>query len=108
MLGDRTLNQLLREIEQLGGDKVGTALLQFLWLQRLPDSGSLDTLTITADKIHEVDVQPMVVGVSGDNSSQVTQLQQMVSALASAVDALRSGSKTRSRSRFAPPKWAIG
>ena len=117
-LGDCASSQLLREKEQLGGDKVKTELLQSLWLQRLPkrtqtilacaDSGSLDTLAVIADKIHEVHVRPMVGEVSRDNSSQVAQLQQMVAALtatvselAEAVGALRGGSRTRSRSRSA-------
>lgn len=38
LLNEQRLGQLLREMRHLGGDKVGSELLKFLWLQRLQKS----------------------------------------------------------------------
>lgn len=58
------MSELLREMMLLDGYKVGVGLLKLLVLQRLPertqailahvDSGSLEALANTADKIHEM------------------------------------------------------
>lgn len=60
--GDRAPSQLLNETKPLSGDKVGTGLLQSLWMHRLPESTqdvlacaeswSSKKLVATAYKIH--------------------------------------------------------
>lgn len=80
MLGDCAPRQLLRKIKQLSGDKVGTELLESLWLLRLPGMCKirfLDTLATTADKIREAHTPHVVGKVSHDMSNPLAPPQQM-------------------------------
>lgn len=90
-------------MRQLGGDKVGLELLKPLWRQRLPectqviltyaDSGFLEVLAATADKIHDVHAQPLVAEVSHE-SAEVTELRRQLVVLPNLRSRERSGSRT--------------
>lgn len=120
-LGDRQPSQLLREMRELGGDKVSEELLKSLWLQRLPDNmqailycnpGTLSDLASCADKISEVYNKPSVFScskpVASSNSDaiwdrlnfvtkQLDELQLQVNRLYPIVN-YRSRSRSRSSS----------
>lgn len=121
-LGDRKPTQLLRKMQQLLGDKLGTgtdtnSFLRELFLQRLPPnvrmvlasadpSTTLENLADMADKIIEVST-PTVAAmstVSVDNS-EVKQLRDEVSRLADLVASLSRAhhSRRRTPSRTRPP-----
>ena len=129
-LGDRKPTQLLRRMRQLLGDKLGGAdansFLRQLFLQRLPAnvqmvlapadaSMELEQLADMADKVMEV-ATPMVAATSdihttaaiADNS-EVRQLREEISRLASLVDSLitrprrRDSSRQRRSASPAPP-----
>lgn len=121
-LGDRKPTQLLRRMQQLLGDKLGTSadansFLRELFLQRLPanvrmvlastdSSMDLDKLADMADKVMEV-ATPTVATVSVPHSSdsEVKQLREEVARLADLVASLTTRPPRRrssSRSRRAP------
>lgn len=83
-------------MKQLGGDKVGSELLNSLWLQRLPeitgaifvcvDSLSLEVLSATAYRVYEVYTRPVIV--DGDTRQEVDDFRTVVTSLADAVSRL--------------------
>lgn len=82
-LGDRQPSQFLREMRELGGDKVSEELLRSLWLQRLPDNmqailacnpGNLTELANCADKIAEVYNKPNVYLCDSTNEANQSSL----------------------------------
>ena len=118
-LGDRKPTQLLRRMQQLLGDKLGTSadansFLRELFLQRLPanvrmvlasadSSMDLDKLADMADKVMEV-AAPTVAAVSDTRSdctdnSEVKQLREEVARLADLVASLTTRPRRRSSSR---------
>ena len=122
-LGDRTPSQLLREMRQLGGSKIGDDLIKSLWLRRLPEgtqailacvSGSLEELAATADQVQEVYVRPTLAAVQPP-SDEVGELRREIAALTASMaemratlDAQRSGARSRARSRSAIRKGRSG
>ena len=122
-LGDRKPTQLLRRMQQLLGDKLGTgtdanSFLRELFLQRLPPnvrmvlasadpSTTLDNLADMADKIMEVST-PTIAAMSTVrvDDSEVKQLRDEVSRLADLVASLsrahRPRRRTPSRTRPSP------
>jgi hypothetical protein len=121
-LGDRKPTQLLRRMQQLLGDKLGTgtdanSFLQELFLQQLPPnvrmvlasadpSTTLDNLADMADKIMEVST-PTVAAMSTVcvDDSEVKKLRDEVSRLANLVAFLSRVHHRRRRtpSRARPP-----
>lgn len=131
-LGDRKPTQLLRKMQQLLGDKLGTpdtsSFLRELFLQRLPAnvrmvlastdaSMDLDKLADMADKVMEV-ATPTIAAVSDSRPdplpfpsghSEVQQLKEEVARLTARIDSLstqphrRSHSRTRRAASPAPP-----
>ena len=118
-LGDRKPTQLLRRMQQLLGDKLGTSadansFLRELFLQRLPpnvrmvlasadSTMDLDRLADMADKVMEV-AAPTVAAVSvtrpdGTDHSEVKQLREEVARLAYLVASLTTRSRHRSSSK---------
>lgn len=104
-LGDRQPSQLLREMRELGDDRVGEDLLRTLWLQRLPENmqailactpGSLTELATCADRISEVLSKPSVFAFS---SSQTNDVRNSNEDLASQIAELRDQFKKLLRSR---------
>jgi len=115
-LGDRQPSQLLREMKELGGDKVSEDLLRSLWLQRLPDNiqailacnpGSLNDLAKCADKINEIYNKPKIFSVAIENKSspefdiqkQIEILTKQVKELSLKINDQRYLRFGRSRSR---------
>lgn len=98
-------------MKQLAGDTVGPVLLQSLRLHRLPegirailacaDSGFLNMLATTTDKIPEGHSRPMVGEVSGDAPDKLAKLQHSMAKLANTVSALHLRQSLRNRSRSA-------
>ncbi|CAD7089103.1 unnamed protein product [Hermetia illucens] len=87
-LGDRTPSQLLREMRQLGGSKIGDDLIKSLWLRRLREgtqailacvSGSLEELAATPDQVQEVYVRPTLAAVQPP-SDEVGDLRREIAA----------------------------
>ena len=122
-LGDRKPTQLLRRMQQLLGDKLGTSanansFLRELFLQRLPanvrmvlasadSSMDLDKLADMADKVMEV-ATPTVATVTTTHSnradnSEVKQLREEVARLADLVASLTTRSRRRSSSKSRRP-----
>ena len=121
-LGDRKPTQLLRKMQQLLGEKLGTStdansFLRELFLQRLPPnvrmvlasadpSTTLENLADMADKIMEVST-PSVAAMStaSVDSSEVKQLRDEVSRLADLVASLSQAHHSRrcTPSRTRPP-----
>ena len=115
-LGDRKPTQLLRRMQQLLGDKLGTSadansFLRELFLQRLPSnvrvvlasadsSMDLDKLADMADKVMEV-ATPTVSALSANqtDNSEVKKLREEVARLADLVGSLTTRSRRRSSSR---------
>ena len=115
-LGDRKPTQLLRRMQQLLGDELGTAddansFLRELFLQRLPANvrmvlasadGSMDLhkLADTADKVMEV-AMPTVAALSDarPDASEIKQLRNEVARLADLVSSLTTRSRRCSPSQ---------
>lgn len=121
-LGDRKPTQLLRRMQQLLGDKLGTAdphtFLRELFLQRLPANVrmvlasadvamDMDKLADLADKVMEV-ATPTVAAISDTRTdpppvtsgpSEVQRLREEVARLAARIDSLNTRSRKRSNSR---------
>ena len=121
-LGDRKPTQLLRHMQQLLGDKLGTstdhnAFLRELFLQRLPSnvrmviasadtSMNLDKLADMADKVMEV-AAPTISGISGTapnptDSAEFKQLRDEVARLTDLVSSLSTRPRPRRRSTSTP------
>ena len=123
-LGDRKPTQLLRRMQQLLGDKLGTsadanAFLRELFLQRLPanvrmvlassdSSMDLNKLADMADKVMEV-ATPTVAALSDTSphhidTSEVQQLREEVARLTDLVASLTTRSRRRvlSKPRCSP------
>ena len=118
-LGDRKPTQLLRRMQQLLGDKLGTSadantFLRELFLQHLPPnvrmvlasadaSMDLNKLADMADKVMEV-AMPTVSAIADKRTetSEVKQLREEVTRLADLVASLTTRSRPRSRSRSTP------
>lgn len=112
-LGDRQPSQFLREMRDLGGDKVSEELLRSLWLQRLPDNmqailacnpGSLTELAKCADKIAEVYNKPIVYSCNNNNEpNQYSLILERLECLTKQMDELKhkqqNSKHSRSRSR---------
>ena len=122
-LGDRKPTQLLRGMQQLLGDELGTAddansFLRELFLQRLPanvrmvlasadDSMDLRKLADMADKVMEV-ATPTVAALSAArpdhiDASEIKQLRAEVARLTDLVSSLTTPSRRRSSSRSRRP-----
>ena len=115
-LGDRKPTQLLRRMQQLLGDKLGTSadantFVRELFLQRLPPNVrmvlasadatmDLNKLADMADKVMEV-ATPTVSAITDTraDSSEVKQLREEVARLADLVASLSTRSRRRSTSR---------
>ena len=116
-LGDRKPTQLLRRMQQLLGDKLGsstdsTSFLRELFLQRLPanvrmvlasaDSATpLEKLAEMADKVMEV-ATPVVAAIDKahtESSEEVKQLRKEVAHLTELVTALTASNASARRSR---------
>lgn len=115
-LGDRKPTQLLRRMQQLLGDKLGTSadantFVRELFLQRLPPNArmvlasadatmDLNKLADMADKVMEV-ATPTVSAITDTraDSSEVKQLREEVARLADLVASLSTRSRRRSTSR---------
>lgn len=120
-LGDRKPTQLLRRMQQLLGDKLGTSadantFLRELFLQRLPPnvrmvlastdtSMSLNKLADMADKVMEV-ATPTVSAITDTRTDtlEVKQLREEVARLADLVASLTTRSRRRSTSRPRRPQ----
>lgn len=122
-LGDRKPTQLLRRMQQLLGDKLGTStdansFLRELFLQRLPanvrivlasadSTTTLDKLADMADKVMEVAAAPNISAIGDTHPShtdpEVTKLREEVSRLADLVASLTTGNRSRRRS-FSRPR----
>lgn len=112
-LGDKRPSELLRQMQNLAGDRVGEHLLKSLWLQRLPSqmqailttsSDELNKLAEMADKIRDVTSfseihSASVLKPKADTSvlSEINDLKQQISQLNLKMDKL-SASYQRSRS----------
>lgn len=124
-LGDRKPSQLLRQMSDLAGGKVGSDLLKSLWLQRLPEfvrailavsKDDLHQLAAMADRIIEVQQSPGVIGavsnpqiirnqVTCDDPPVASDLRHLISSLTNQVTELRLEVEqlrrpTRNRSSF--------
>ena len=115
-LGDRKPTQLLRRMQQLLGDKLGTSadantFVRELFLQRLPPNVrmvlasadatmDLNKLADMADKVTEV-ATPTVSAITDTqaDSSEVKQLWEEVARLVDLVASLSTQSRRRSTSR---------
>ena len=118
-LGDRKPTQLLRRMQQLLGNKLGTAtdsnsFLRELFLQRLPanvrmvlasadPATTLDKLADMADKVMEVAAVPNISAIGDTHHThtdpEVTKLREEVSRLADLVASLTTtGRRPRHRS----------
>lgn len=115
-LGDRKPTQLLRRMQQLLGDKLGTSadantFLRELFLQRLPPnvrmvlasadaSTDLNKLADMADKVTEV-AAPTISATTDNRTdpSEVKQLREEVARLADLVASLTTRSRRRGTSR---------
>ena len=120
-LGDRKPTQLLRRMQQLLGDKLGTfaesnSFLRELFLQRLPPNvrmvlASADTstdiskLADMADKVMEV-AAPTVSAITNTrtDTADVKQLREEVARLADLVASVMTPSHRRSTSRPRRPQ----
>ncbi len=125
-LGDRKPTQLLRRMQQLLGEQLGTAgdantFLRELFLQRLPasvrmvlasadPSMSINQLADMADKVMEVASSTTISAVSHPDLPEVKQLREEVTRLADLVASLttkqnhhRNRSRSSSRQRRLSP-----
>ena len=119
-LGDRKPTQLLRRMQQLLGDKLGTSadsntFLRELFLQRLPPnvrmvlasadaSTDLSKLADMADKVMEV-ATPTISAVADTRTDpEYKQLREEVARLADVVASLTTRSRHRSSSRARRPQ----
>lgn len=99
-LGDRKPSQLLREMQGLAGSQIQDAVLQNLWLQRLPshaqsvltslEERSLDILASTADKILEVQIVTEICSISKNDSLAIDKVTNQVSLLTTQINRLLS------------------
>jgi len=112
-LGDRKPSQLLREMRELGGDKVSEELLRSLWLQRLPENtqsilacnpGNLIELANCADKIDEINNKPNVFMCESKHTDSILEqlafLTEQVKELKAKADSRDNFRRSRSNSRF--------
>ena len=118
-LGDKRPSRLLQEMKSLSGDKTSPDFLKTLWLQRLPvnmqqilsiSSGSLDELSLIADKIGEVSESRGEVAAAhvpdrgsntslGDSSSELEKLKAQIETLQTSVKRLSRGQDRDFRNR---------
>lgn len=112
-LGDRKPTQLLRQMQQLLGDRAGTldsTFLKQLFLQRLPanirtvlatapTSTTLDELAELADRIAEVATPTIATVTSNQPASELEQLRAEISKLQVAIQSLTKDRRSRSPSR---------
>lgn len=109
VLGDSRPSHLLREMRTLGAGKFSDEILKSLWLQRLPShiqgilacsSGSVDELSVMADKIIEVSGKREVYSVSAKpEGNAVGQLQKQIEELTYQVKML-TNSRSRTPERY--------
>ena len=124
-LGDRKPTQLLRHMQQLLGDKLGTSadansFLRELFLQRLPSnvrmvlasadsSMDLDKLADMAEKVMEV-ATPTISAVSNTTDhtdhSEIKQLWEEISRLADLVASLTTQPRHHNQSQSRPCRTA--
>ena len=102
-LGDRKPTQLLRQMQQLLGDRAGTldsTFLKELFLQRLPANirmvlatapaaSTLEELAELADRVAEV-ATPVMAAVTNPQTSEVEQLRAEVAKLRVSLQSLTS------------------
>ncbi|GBM25220.1 hypothetical protein AVEN_153405-1 [Araneus ventricosus] len=114
--GDKSPSMLLRQMQDLAGNRGGDELLRSLWLQRLPtqmqailttSSDDLNKLSIMADKIVDVTsgseicsnhVKTKVPETSIPNDC-ISNLQAQISELSLKIDRMSQFQKSRSMSR---------
>ncbi|GBM73414.1 hypothetical protein AVEN_143083-1 [Araneus ventricosus] len=115
-LGDKRPSTLLREMQDLAGNRVGDELLRSLWLQRLPtqmqailttSSDDLNKLSLMADKIADVTsgseicsnhVKTKVPETSTPNDC-ISNLQAQISELSLKIDRMSQFRRSRGMSR---------
>lgn len=109
-LGDKKPSQLLREMQNLAGDKVSGDFLKTLWLQRLPlnmrsiltiSTDELPKIADMADKIWEMNSSSFHANSveEAPNDSTLQRMQQQISELSLEIAKLRGRSRHKSQTR---------
>lgn len=117
-LGDKKPSQLLREMQALSTGQINDAVLQNLWLQRLPtqvqqiltcmENMNLENLSVTADKIIEVSKPIDICSVSPlsnlpvNSKNQIGELKSCIDALSKRFDSFVHESRGRSQAKSTP------
>ncbi|XP_075163114.1 uncharacterized protein LOC142235741 [Haematobia irritans] len=108
-IGDKKPSALLREMSTLAANKVSEEVLKSLWMQRLPkqtqiilyvSSESLNKLAQMADKIADT-AEPWDINAHRKNSSSsiIRNLEIKTDELTKKIEAMNTGSRSRSKSR---------
>lgn len=97
-LGDRKPSQLLLEMRELAGNRIGDEFLKSLWMQRMPShvrtilsvsSEELNVIAKLADKMLEVGGYQQISVTSSKNVTDFSILQQKIDQLSSEIATLK-------------------